>query len=80
MYTISDILMSLSPFSFYSAVARGWPTISKEISMVGNGGPITGCMIHRVIKYSGFQDACVIFFSPVLPFLQKLVIIQIGLI
>ena len=36
--------------------------------MVGNGGPIIGCLIHRVTKYSGFQDACVRFFFPVLYF------------
>ena len=45
------------------------------IRMVGNGGPITGCLIHKVITYSGIQDACVRFF----PSRQKIFIIQIGL-
>ena len=35
--------------------------------MVGNGGSITGCLIHRVSKYSGFPGACVRFPFPVLP-------------
>ena len=51
----------------------------EKIRMVGNGGPITGCLIHIVTQYSGFQDACVIFSFRVLPF-RKIVIIQIGLI
>ena len=29
---------------------------------------INGCLIHRVTLYSGFQDACVRFSFPVLPF------------
>ena len=44
------------------------PLIRGEIRMVGNGWPITGCLIHRVTKYSGFQDACVRFSFQVLPY------------
>ena len=47
--------------------------------MVGNGEPINGCLTHRVTKYSGFQDFCVTFSFPALPFRKKIVIIQIGL-
>ena len=32
-----------------------------KIRMVGNEGPITDCLFHRVTKYSGFHDACVRF-------------------
>ena len=35
---------------------------------VENGESITGCLIHRVTKYSGFQDACVRFSISVLPY------------
>ena len=31
------------------------PQSRKTIRMVGNGGPITGCLIHRVTTYSGFH-------------------------
>ena len=61
--------------------ARGqWgPQTWKTIRMVGNGGPITGCLIHRVKKYSWFQDACVRFSFPDLPIRKNKIIIQIGL-
>ena len=39
-----------------------------KIRMVGNGGPITGRLIHSVTKYSGFWDACVRYSFPVLLF------------
>ena len=43
------------------------PPISKEnIRMLGNGGTINGCFIHRVTTYSAFQDACIKFSFPVL--------------
>ena len=42
-----------------------------SVGIVGNGGPITGYLIHKFTKYSGFQDACVRFSCPVLPFRQK---------
>ena len=38
------------------------------VGSVGNGGPITGCLVRIVTKYSGFQDACVRFSFSVLPF------------
>ena len=52
------------------------PPLSTPL-MVGNGGPRTGCQIHRVTKYSGFQNACVRFSFPV--FRQNNFNIQIGL-
>ena len=65
-------------------VARGgsggpWPAIPKEMWMVGNGGPITGCLIHIVTKLRGYKDACVRFSFTVLSFHKEFVIIQIGL-
>ena len=42
--------------------------IRETIIMVGKGGPITGGLLHRVAKYSGFQDASVRFSFPVLVF------------
>ena len=47
------------------------PQLRTKIWMVWNGGPITGRLIHRVTKYSGFQNACVRFSFPVLPFRKK---------
>ena len=44
------------------------PAFPEKISMKGNGGPIAGCRIHSVTKYSGFQDAFVRFSFPVVPF------------
>ena len=56
-----------------SVLPRGHgPQSRKYFRMVGNGGPINGCLIHGVTKYSGFQDACVRFSFPVLPFLKIL--------
>ena len=64
---------------YVSGVARGGPgghspQSQKQIRMVLNGGPITGCLIHRVTKYRGFQDACVRCVFPVLPFAKILII------
>ena len=42
------------------------------ISVVILGGPIIGCLIHRVIKYRGYKDTCV-------RFSKKFVIMKIGL-
>ena len=47
------------------------PQPREKIRMVGNGGPITGCLIHRVTTYGGLLDACVRFSFTVLPFRQK---------
>ena len=47
--------------------------------IVGNGGPISGRVIHRVAKYSVFHNACVRFSFSVLPFCKTIVIIQTGL-
>ena len=47
--------------------------------MVGNGGPITGCLIHRVTKYIGYKDAGARLSWPVLPFRKQCFIMQIGL-
>ena len=44
------------------------PSIPYQISMVGNGVPITGCLSHRVTTYNGFQDASVRFSFPTLSF------------
>ena len=44
------------------------PQPRKQIMIVGNGVQITGCLIHRVTKYRGFQDACVRFSFPILPY------------
>ena len=41
---------------------------SKKIRVAGNGGPITGCLIHRVTKYKGHKDVCVRLSFLVLPF------------
>ena len=42
----------------FSGVAKGpgdhGPPMPDKIRMVGNGGPIIGCLIHSVTKYSGF--------------------------
>jgi len=46
--------------------------------MVGNGGLITACLSHGVIKYSGFLDTCVRFSFLLLPF-RKEINIQIAL-
>ena len=37
------------------------PPMPEKIRIVGNEGPVTDCLIHRVTKYSGFHDACVRF-------------------
>ena len=42
------------------------PQSQKKIRMMRNGGPITGRLIHRITKYSGFHDAFVTFSFPVL--------------
>ena len=52
-----------------TGVARGGQ--SQKNWKVGNGGPITGCLFHRITKYSEFQDACVRFSFPVLTFRKK---------
>ena len=44
------------------------PPIPEKVRIMGNGVSIPDCLIHRVTKYSGFQDACVRFSFPVLPF------------
>jgi len=49
-----------------------WPPNPWKIRIVGNGGPITGCLIHRIIKYTGLHDDCVRFSFAVLPFHKKL--------
>ena len=59
-------------------VARQWrnqrgegamsPNPENKLRMVGNGGPITGCLIHIVTKYREYKDACVRFSFPFLPF------------
>ena len=55
----------------------GHAPIPEKNWMVRNGGPITawqsdseitGSLIQRVTKYSGFQDGCVRISFPVLPF------------
>ena len=60
-----DFVERRDPFPV-NAVARGRgmgviPRMPEKIRMVGNEGPITDCLIHRVTKYSGFHDACVRF-------------------
>ena len=51
------------------------PQSRKKILLVGNVGPITGCLIHRVTNYSGFQDACLRFSFPVLSIHNKIIIV-----
>ena len=56
-----------------SDVAGGGGGTRKQTNrMVSNGRSITGCLIHRVTTYNGFQDAYLIFSLPVLPFRKKL--------
>ena len=43
------------------------PQSRDKIRMMENGGPITGCLIHRITLYSGLQDVYVWFSFPVLP-------------
>ena len=59
--------------------ARGYAPQPRKIQMVGNGGPITGCLIHRGTKYRRYKDACVTISFPVLPFCKELFMMQIGL-
>jgi len=47
------------------------PPITGVGWMVGNGVPITGCLIRRVTKYGGFQDACIRISFPVLATLSQ---------
>ena len=67
-----------------SGVAKGGgagghgPQSRKQCRIVGNGGGGGRCLIHRVTKYSGFQDACVRFVSQSFRFATK-IRIQIGL-
>ena len=58
--------------------AGGHDPQSRKYIMVGNGEPITGCLIHRVTRYKEFQDTAVRISFPVLPFRKIIVIIQIG--
>ena len=58
------------------------PQSRKKIRMVGNGGPITGCLIHRVTKYSTWVSGCmcnIYFLSPILSLIlsQTIVVTQI---
>ena len=47
--------IDLQLHNYISGVARGRGPWNK-IRMVGNGGPITGCLIHGVTKYTmGFR-------------------------
>ena len=55
-------------YSGRSRGGRGPCPQSRKIMMMGNGRLITGCLIHRVAKYSGFKDAC----FPVLPFRKEI--------
>ena len=59
-----------------SGVARGEPRghalQSRTIRIVGNSGPIAGCLINRVTKYRGYKDACVRLSFPILPFRKEL--------
>ena len=54
------------------------PLIPGKIRMVGTGGTITCCLIHKVTKYTGYEDTCVRVSFPVLPF-RKEIIVQTGL-
>ena len=45
--------------------------IYRQIRMLETGVPITDCLIRRVTKYSGFQDACLKFSFLDLHFRQK---------
>ena len=40
--------------------------------MVGKGGPITGCLIHIFTTYRVYNDACVTFSYPVVPFRKEM--------
>ena len=63
-----------APFtsSLFNGVARGGHAPqSREIRVVGNGGPITGCLIHRVTKYRGYKDARVRLSFLVVPFRKE---------
>ena len=40
--------------------------------MIDNGGPITGCLIRRVTKYTGYKDVCIRFSFPVLAFCKEI--------
>ena len=39
------------------------PPIAEYIWMVGNGAPITGCLVHRVTKYNWFHDSTYVGFD-----------------
>ena len=55
------------------------PNPGKNMHRVmGKGGPITGCLIHRIAQYIGYKDACVRLTFPVLPFRKDIGHIQIG--
>ena len=71
-------LGKINPSSLILRGARGHGPNPGKNRIVGNEGPITTCPIHRVTKYSGFQDACVRLSFPV-PFRKIIFIIEIGL-
>ena len=70
-------------YHLYCGVARvGQEAMpqSQKSRMVGNGGPITGCLINRVTKYRGHNDRSLSRLSfPVLLFRKTKFIMQIGL-
>ena len=71
-YTVVSSLTTLDGIT--TDIMYLWPPIPEITRLVGDGGPITGCLIHKITKYSKFQD---FFPSPTLS--QQIVIIQIGL-
>ena len=73
LYLITELsLWPGSPALLSFFYACHGPQFRKEIRMVGNRGPITGCLIHIVTKYRGYKDACVRNYFPVLPFHREL--------